>query len=99
MGRWNSTTLERLSVLLPHQKMANRKTAVRSQVVDTEGARENKGGTSIQLEIQDENAYEALYSASSQSRSESDGEETLFEATNSVRQESGVDTVSEDKWK
>lgn len=83
----------------PPSENGKEKTAVRSQVVDTEGARENKGGTSIQLEIQDENAYEALYSASSQSRSESDGEETLFEATNSVRQESGVDTVSEDKWK
>ena len=71
----------------------------RSQVVDTEGAREDKGGTSIQLEIQDENAYEALYSASSQSRSESDGEETLFEATNSVRQEPRADTMSEDEWK
>lgn len=71
----------------------------RSQVVDTEGAREDKGGTSIQLEIQDENAYEALYSASSQSCSESDGEETLFEATNSVRQDPGADTMSEDEWK
>lgn len=70
-----------------------------SQVVDTEGAREDKGGTAIQLEIQDESAYEALYSASSQSRSESDGEETLFEATNSVRQDPGADTMLEDEWK
>lgn len=67
----------------------------KSQVVDTENTRENKGGTSIQLEIEDESAYEALYSASSQSRSESDGEETLFEATHSVRQEPEADTVSE----
>ena len=83
----------------PPSENGEQTTAVRSQVDDTEGARENKGGTSIQLQIQDDSAYEALYSASSQSRSESDGEETLFEATNSVRQEPGTDAASEDEWK
>ena len=59
-------------------------TAARSEMENTEIVGQNgAGGGTLE-----QDAYEALYSASSQSRSESDGEETLFEVKSPVRQES-----------
>lgn len=57
-------------------------TAARAETEKTEIAGQNGAGG----ENLNQDAYEALYSASSQSRSESDGEETLFEARSPVKQ-------------